>query len=106
MTKLLEGKEENRISKLFAKYKEKQHDRLEPPDVEEIIQLCDDYRLDVWQLSQKSFIPTFSHNKADRHKSRVRPTEGRTDRPTDRQSGLYSRVHATKKQLKTVFLGI
>ena len=47
MTKLLEGKEENRISKLFAKYKEKQHDRLEPPDVEEIIQLCDDYRLDV-----------------------------------------------------------
>ena len=45
MTKLLEGKEENRISKLFAKHKEKQVD----PD--EISKLCDDYRYKVTLLT-------------------------------------------------------
>ena len=43
-------------------------------------------------------IPNGDLNKADRHTSRAPSLQRPTDRPTNRQSGLQSRVHATKKE--------
>ena len=56
---------------------------------------------EIWQGSQEM---------ADRRKSRAprrqRPTDRPTDRLMDRQSGLLSRMHATKKLVSDVILRI
>ena len=44
MTKLLEGKDDNRVSQLYAKLKEKCLDQEKLLDADGIMKLCDDYR--------------------------------------------------------------